>query len=390
MAIERRVLGRTGIEVSPIALGCEGFEDKTDQSEADRLMAAALDAGVNMLDVYTANPRARSLMGHALAGRPRDSYVIEGHLCSYWDHGQYRRTRRPEEVREAFDDLLARLGTDHVDVGMIHYVDERADFDAVFEGPVIDYALELRRQGRIHHIGMSTHNPEVGLAAVETGLVDVILFSVNPGYDMMPPSEDVNILFEHETFEGRTWQVQPERQAFYQACERAGVAITVMKCFAGGMLLRESASPLGVALTPAQAIAYALDRPAVAAVMLGAHTPEEVAVDASYADASAAERDYSQALAHAAAGTMEGHCVYCGHCAPCPRGISVANVGKYLDLAKAQLEAHEEVPETVREHYLALSHHAGECVGCGACEGRCPFGVGVIGRMREATAIFGE
>ena len=78
--------------------------------------------------------------------------------------------------------------------------------------------------------------------------------------------------------------------------------------------------------------------------------------------------------------------MYCGHCAPCPKGIDVAMVTKLLNLAKAQ----REVPETVREHYRLLSHKANECVACGACEKRCPFEVPVRENMKAAKIIFGQ
>ena len=56
-----------------------------------------------------------------------------------------------------------------------------------------------------------------------------------------------------------------------------------------------------------------------------------------------------------------------------------------VDLAVAQ----GEIPETVREHYAALTHHASECIGCGACETRCPFGVEIVASMRRAAERFG-
>ena len=77
--------------------------------------------------------------------------------------------------------------------------------------------------------------------------------------------------------------------------------------------------------------------------------------------------------------------MYCGHCAPCPVGIDVASVTKFLNLARAQ----GEVPETVREHYAVLPHHGGECIACGSCEKRCPFGVPVVENMRRAAEVFG-
>lgn len=77
--------------------------------------------------------------------------------------------------------------------------------------------------------------------------------------------------------------------------------------------------------------------------------------------------------------------MYCSHCAPCPQKIDVASVTKFLNLAVAQ----NAVPETVREHYAVLEHHAGECIACGACETRCPFQVPIRENMRRAAEIFG-
>ena len=102
-------------------------------------------------------------------------------------------------------------------------------------------------------------------------------------------------------------------------------------------------------------------------------------------EASEEEKDYALAFAAFPKISWEGHCMYCSHCAPCPVQIDVASVTKFLNLAKAQ----GEVPETVREHYKLLEHHAGECLQCGACEGRCPFKVGIRENMKEAERIFG-
>jgi predicted aldo/keto reductase-like oxidoreductase len=122
--------------------------------------------------------------------------------------------------------------------------------------------------------------------------------------------------------------------------------------------------------------------------MCGFGSVADLETDAAYCDSSEEERDYASVLATAPRNNASGLCTYCGHCAPCPVGISVAQVNKFYDLAEAQISKGGAVPPLVRDHYLALDRHADECVGCGGCESRCPFGVGVIDRMAKAAELF--
>ena len=137
---------------------------------------------------------------------------------------------------------------------------------------------------------------------------------------------------------------------------------------------------------PPPCLQYALDRPGVSCVMSGARSLEDLKESAAFEEAPEAERDYAAALAELPKISWKGHCMYCGHCAPCPQGIAVADVTKFLNLSLAQ----GAVPETVREHYAALPHGAGECVRCGACEKRCPFAVPVMENMAKAAELFGR
>ena len=158
-----------------------------------------------------------------------------------------------------------------------------------------------------------------------------------------------------------------------------------MKPYAGGELLDASNKIAGVALTPYQCLAYALSRPAVAVTLPGAKSVEELRISAGYCDAPEEEKDYAQALASFPRVSWSGHCMYCSHCEPCPKHIDIASVTKFLNLTIAQ----SMVPETVREHYKVLEHHAGECIECGACETRCPFGVPIRQNMKKAVQVFG-
>ena len=377
-----RELGKTGLKVSEIGLGCEGFLGR-DEAFTQAMFARAFEGGVNCMDLYSPDPDMHARVGRAVGVRRRD-FVYQAHLCTLWKDGQYKATRDMREVVPAFERMLKNLGTDYVDVGMIHYVDSAAVWKRVCEGGVLEYAQKLKRDGKIRHIGMSSHNPDVALEAVKSGAVEVLMFSVNPCYDLLPGDEDVNKLFEDASYERPLFNLDPVREQLYETCQRMGVGITVMKVYGGGDLLTDN-SPAGRALTPVQCIHYALTRPAAASVMVGAHSEEELAAALAYEQASEQERDYAGVFASFPKMSWKGHCMYCGHCAPCPRHIDVATVTKFFNLARAQ----GSVPETVREHYAALPAKAGDCIACGACERRCPFGVKIIGNMRAAKALFG-
>lgn len=379
-----RELGRTGLKVSEIALGCEGFNGR-DAAYAKEMFDLALSNGVNCMDLYSPNPEVHGYVADAIEEN-REGFILQAHLCTIWQDGQYKCTRKPEEVKMAFEALLRNLRTDYIDIGMIHYVDSVETWKEIEKGPVMAYAKEQKAAGHIRHIGVSSHNPKAALAAVESGLVDVLMFSVNPCYDLLPAGEDCMALWDDKSYEGHLSNMDPDREHLYEVCQRLGVGITVMKAFGGGDLLSEELSPAGKALTPVQCIHYALTRPAVGSVMAGVRSREELLQCLAYADATEEEKDYATAFASFPRISWEGHCMYCGHCAPCPKGIEVANVTKFLNLVRAQ----GEVPETVREHYNVLPAVASACIACGACEKRCPFGVPVIENMKEAVKVFGK
>ena len=382
--MEYRTLGRTGIKVSQVGLGCEHLQDKP-YEVVESIIHRALDLGINVFDVFMPQPQIRTDLGKAFAGR-REQAVLQGHIGAVWENGQYKRSRDISKCRAFFQDFLERLQTDYVDIGMIHYVDDEKDFQQVFNGPVMEYAKELKEKKVIRAIGMSSHNPVTALRAVKTGLIDVLMFSVNPAYDLLPEDTLCDDLFQKKTFENpELLGVNPIRAELYRTCEAMGVGITVMKGLGAGMLLNPKSSPFGFALTPGQCIRYSLTRPAVCSVLAGAVSVDELEQNAGYFALSDEQVDFAKVLSSAPKFSMKGKCMYCNHCLPCPAHIDIAQVNKFLDLALME----EKAPETIREHYRALSAHGGDCLTCGSCEKNCPFGVEVIKRMARAKEIFG-
>ena len=377
-----RKLGKTGCSVSEIGFGGEWLE-RHDEADSVALLKYAHEKGINIVDCWMPDPKSRDIIGKAMEGC-RDSWYVQGHIGSTYQNGQYVRTRDMEHVRLAFEDLLGRLKTDYIDFGMIHYIDSVDEWNTVMNGAFIEYVHELHQKGVIRHIGLSTHNPVIGQLAVKCGFIEMILFSINPAFDMRPATEDLDSMFggyDKDQLSG----IDPERARFYQMCEENEIGLTVMKGFFGGALLDKERSPFGVAFTPVQLLHYALTRPGVASVLCGYDTTEQIDAAVAYETATEDEKDYATVIANAPLHSYSGQCTYCGHCKPCPVDIDIAMVNKFYDLATVQ----EAVPQSVVEHYKALKHTASECLGCRGCESRCPFGVAIADRMERTAALFG-
>jgi len=365
--MQYRTIGRTGIQASVIGLGTEYLDEKP-YSVVDETIKAALDKGINIFDVFMPGEEVRKNIGKALAGQ-REKVFIQGHLCSTDTNQQYDISRDLPTVKKYFENLLRFLNTDYIDFGMMFFIDTESDYKGAFESPVLDYALELKEKGVIRHLGASSHVAPFARKAAETGLVDLLLFSINPAFDMLPGGKGMD----------------PERTELYRFCESRGVGISVMKSLAGGKLLSPSLTPLAHPMTAGQCIHYGLTRPAVASILVGCQSRAQVEEAVGYLGLTDAEKDYSHVLGNMNAG-FSGKCFYCRHCLPCPSEIDIARIHRSLDTAVLD---GKNIPPKVLSQYKAQRRHASDCISCGNCEARCPFGVPVIKNMARAAALFG-
>ncbi len=378
-----RKLGKSNLDASVIGFGGEWLVDKT-KEDVTAIFDECLKYDINILDLFLPQPVVRDMIGAALSGR-REKMIIQGHLCTVFADNQYKRTRVLSEVKASFEDLLKRLRTDYIDIGMVHFVDSDEDLDACFNNGIFDYAKELKASGVIKQIGLSSHNPKVALRACKTGLIETLMFSINPAYDLEHADANIGDLTSFKGLSEDNWQVAPEREELYRYCEVNGIAITVMKSLAAATLLDAEKSPFGIAMSVPACIHYGLTRPAVSSIMVGFSEISQIADSIKYFTATDEEKDYSIVLSKATKVDIQGKCMYCNHCLPCPVGIDIAAVNKYLDIATTA----SGTPESVLEHYKSLSASGENCIKCGSCESNCPFGVSIIERMEKAAKIFG-
>lgn len=365
MEYRRLPRGSEWEKFSVIGLGMGGI-GKTPAEEIEAIVRKAIDNGINFFDLCTAGA-TYAPVGRAIRDC-REKVFLQTHFGAVYDEdGEYGWCRDFDTIKKTFLWELETLGTGYVDFGFLHCVDTDEDFDELIKIGVLDYLKELKATGVVRHVGFSSHTPSVANRIIDTGLVDMMMFSINPAYD-----------FE----KGDEYGVGSvsERFTLFKRCEKEGIGISVMKPFFAGQLLSKEQSPFGVALTHNQCLQYALDRPGVLTIVPGVQTMEHLDTILEFLQATKEEKDYS-VIGTLTADVIEGTCVYCNHCAPCPAGIDVGLVNKYYDLSLAG-------DDIARNHYTKLSVNAEACLKCGHCESRCPFSVKQEERMAEIARYF--
>lgn len=363
--MEYRINKRTGDKISVLGFGTS-YIAQADEKDAIATIRQAYERGVNYFDLATAESRTFPYFGAAL-GDVRKNVRYQIHFGANYQGGPYGFTLDAEAIKKSIHWQLEKLGTDYIDYGFIHCLDEVADWRKYQKNGALAFLMELKEQGIVRHLGLSSHTPATIQQVMDDVPLDMLMFSVNAAYDY------------HKGTYGRG--STDERTAVYRRCEAEGVGIAVMKPFAGGQLLDASLSPFGQALTHYQCLQYALDRPGVLTVLPGMSSVEQIKHLLGFFEASPEEKDYS-VLGSFTPPDAVGKCVYCNHCAPCPQGIQIGLVNKYYDLA-LRGDAMAE------EHYRELEKHASDCIQCGHCNSRCPFHVDQMARMKEINRHFG-
>ena len=379
-----RKLGKTGMQASIIGLGTEHLDNK-EYEIVEETIGAAMDYDINIMDLFMPGHDVRQKIGRAIKGN-RKNFIIQGHIGATDLSGQYDTSRDIGICKKYFENLMIDLGTDYIDLGMLYYVDNEEEFNAVFNSDIVRYAEELKKAGTIRAIGASSHDPIMALKMVKTGVIEMLMFSVNPAFDMVPAEIDALDYLLEGFDKSKMLKIDEKRMELYKTCEKLDIPITVMKTLGGGKLISAEHTPFTRPLTVNQCIHYALTRPAAASVLVGCQSRSQVEEAVSYLNAQAHELDYSETISEFSK-DFRGSCVYCNHCLPCPAQIDVAMVTKCLDIAVMDSDA---ANMGIGRHYRSLNATGSDCTQCGSCEPKCPFGVSVVENMKKAAEIFGK
>ncbi len=372
-----RDLGKTGLQVGEIGLGTEhlGRTSKARESIV-KVVDKAVDKGINYFDLIFNFKEYLDNYGIAFKAH-RDKLVLACHLGSAETKrgGQYYKTRSIGIIEKVFTDSLSRLDTDYVDIANITYVKNMKEYEEVTRpGSVLDFAKQLKKQGKIHHVGISTHDASVVQTAARSRKFEVITYQINMANNALPG-----------------------RNEALAACAHEGVGLVAMKPFAGGRLLWQNRTvgiasgkrgggstitlKIPVAMTPVRCLAYTLSQIGVCTTIPGVRSLEELDGVLSYQDVAAAEKDYSE-IVKSFKEYHAGQCVYCNHCLPCPSHIDIGQVTRLLDISKSGVTA------DAKAKYDALEVKPSECTRCDVCRSRCPFDVDIVSNMERAATLF--
>jgi len=335
--LEKRRLGRTGLEVVGIGFGGIPIA-KRPRREAEGAVRRALEVGMNFFDTARAYGSSEERIGAVLSGW-QSSHPIYVATKTY----QRDRSGALADVERS----LRNLRVERITLYQLHQVDDEDTLEKVFgpRGALVGLE-EARKGGKIEWIGITGHRPDVLCRAVETGRFDTVQVPIN--------------IVDHYIFD--------TEETLLPLARRLDVGIIAMKPLAGGMLKDSS-----------QALRFVLSRE-VDLVIPGLGSPGEVeeaaAVGSSYRPLSSLEL---KRLLEEVKELGNEFCRQCGYCLPCPANIDIPLIFRlegYYDRYQAE--------EWARHQYRALSVRAGGCDGCGQCEARCPYRLPIREKLKRA------
>jgi predicted aldo/keto reductase-like oxidoreductase len=347
--MEYRTLGKTGITVSEIGFGTEHLPPQ--KEIMDEIMAVAIEAGVNFIDILQTDPAGDGAYIWDGFGPLLKKYRDKLILAAHWGIGYAYDL---PYCRQTFPEALSRVGNDYIDVAMMTMVGE-GDRQDKWLDESLEELNRYREKGYIGCIGGSVHDVTKAIKLVNSGVLDVLMFGVN--------------LTQHG---------DPQHQTLYRACIEQGLGLVAMKPYSAGLLLKVNGKPTSITTT--QCLSYSLSQ-SVSTVVPGVKDADEMRAALQYNAASEQEKDFQSALDNIHQ-ELSGHCVYCSHCLPCEQGINITSI---ISISNWAFWGPQDWLDNM---YAALSVKPSACIEQGDCMKKCAFNVDIISKMKHVAALF--
>ena len=331
--MKKKILGKTNLEVSIIGFGGIPIQNLS-MREAKGLIREVLDAGINFLDTAQGYGDSEVKIGEGIKGRREDCILATKSPC-----------RNAQQARSHVEKALRRLGTDYIDLYQIHHVSKPYDLEQVLapKGP-IDELVKIKKEGKIRHIGITGHNPDLLQRAIEQSPeLETIQFPFNIVEDGEP------------------------KRLLLNSAKKLNVGIIIMKPLAGGVIPE-----------PQLSLRWVLQQ-GVDTVIPGMILSSEVRENATIGDEPlplSSEELFR--LKDAVKDLEENFCRRCMYCMPCPEGVPIYFIQELGDKVKV-----EAVKKMCQDIYSQLDKTVEDCTECGECEKKCPYELPIREMLKE-------
>lgn len=325
-------LGKTGYEISVMGIGGIPIQ-RVGQQVAEEVIAVALELGVNFLDTARGYTDSEEKFGQALQG-VRDRFIL----------ATKTPTRDAEGARRDLETSLRMLKTDSIELYQLHNVSTKAELDQVLApGGALEAVLKAQEEGLVKHIGITGHNDQVLLQAVETGLFATVQAPVNA--------------------------VERQFIPVLQAAKERDMGTIAMKPLAGGSFMH-----------PKLALRQLLAEPLLDVIIPGVDSAEQMRQNAELAaNWHPLNDEESPLLEQEVADLGKGFCRRCEYCLPCPQGIKIPVVFILEGYATRY-----NLAEWAVGRYATMDSDASVCADCGICESRCPYSLPIREMLQRA------
>ena len=335
--MEYRTLGKSELKVSRLGFG--GIPIQRIDAEGTRaLMQQVMAAGVNYIDTARGYTVSEEYLGYALEGI-RDHFILATKSMA----------RTAEAMAKDIDTSLKNLRTDYIDLYQLHNPTPAQLEQVCAPGGALEALMEARAAGKIGHLGITAHSLETFRQALELDWVETVMFPYNI--------------------------VESQAEELMRRCSEKNVGFICMKPLAGGAI--EDATV---------ALRYIMANPHVTVAIPGMADQEELTQNAAAcADTAPLTPEENGKILEIRRQLGTNFCRRCNYCQPCAAGINISGVF----LFEGYLSRYG-LADWARGRYATLEKKASDCIGCGACEDRCPYGLPIRKMLKSAAEKFGE
>ena len=335
--MQKRLLGRTGYEVSAVGFGGIPIQ-RVDKDTATAMLKEALNQGINFIDTARGYLVSEELIGEALKEIGRDRFILATKSMN----------RTYEGIKAELATSMKNLKTDYIDLYQFHNVRSFEDYKRLMsEDGAYKYAIEAREKGLIKHIGISSHSADVLKTAVETDYFETIQFPYNA--------------------------VERQGEDVFKRAKERNIGVIIMKPLAGGAISKGEL-----------AIRFILENPNVSVVIPGMDSVEQVVENAQPGKDGRGLSDEERAQVEREASELGTQfCRRCGYCAPCTVGIDIPT-----QFVLDSYYTRYNLQQWATDRYNAQAVSAADCIDCGMCETRCPYDLPIRDMLKKVASHY--